>query len=157
MARPLPHRARWVSTAFLSLIAVKCCDRCLIPRQSIHPVPAEPERNPALQHPVTLAVATRSHGLAAWHDTCTGCGMKQPRRESVMSSVLLRRKGFTGAGQWEGMVGVREGHHRSGPTGEWSLSSHSPGQEPQVVGLEDLLRLRREAGDAGGLDGELPS
>jgi len=81
--------------------------------------------------------------------------MKQPQRGSVMSSRLLRRKGFTGAGQWEGIVGVGEGNYGSGPAGEWSLSSHSPGQEPWSLGFEELARLRREAGDADGLDGEL--
>jgi len=54
-------------------------------------------------------------------------------------------------------VGVREGDHGSGPAGEWSLSSHSPGQEPWSVEFEELVRLRREAGDADGLDGELSS
>jgi hypothetical protein len=78
-------------------------------------------------------------------------------RRSVMSSRLLRRKGFTGAGQSEGIVGVREGNHGRGPAGEWSLSSHSPGQEPWSVEFEELVRLRREAGDADGLDGELTS
>jgi hypothetical protein len=49
---------------------------------------------------------------------------------------------------------AREGDHGSGPAEDWSLSSHSPGQEPWIVGLEELLRLRREAGDDG-LAGEL--
>ena len=81
--------------------------------------------------------------------------MKQPRRGSVISSRLLRRKGFTGAGQWEGAIGVRERDYGSGPAEERSLSSHSPGQEPWSLGFEALARLRREAGDADGLDGEL--
>ena len=81
--------------------------------------------------------------------------MKQTRRAAMMSSRLLRRKGFTGAGQWEGMIDVREGHHASGLAEEWSLSSHSSGQEPWSLGFEELARLRREAGDADGLDGEL--
>ncbi len=81
--------------------------------------------------------------------------MKQPRRGSVMSSRLLRRKGFTGAGQLEEMVGVREGNYGRGLSEEWSLSSHSPGQEPWSLGFEELARLRREAGDVDGLDGEL--
>ena len=110
-----------------------------------------------MQHPVMLAVAKHSHARIVWHDTCGGCGMKQPRRELVTSSRLLRRKGFTGAGQSEGIVGVREGDHGRGPAGEWSLSSHSPGQEPWSVEFEELVRLRREAGDADGLDGELTS
>ena len=109
------------------------------------------------QHPMMLTVAKHSHAGIVWHDTCSGYGLKQPRRESVMSSRLLRRKGFTGAGQWEGIVGVGEGNNGSGPAGEWSLSSHSPGQEPWSLGFEELARLRREAGNADGLDGELTS
>jgi hypothetical protein len=50
---------------------------------------------------------------------------------------------------------VCEGEHGSGPEEEWSLTSHSPGQEPWVVGLEELLRLQRAAGDDDGLAGEL--
>jgi len=46
-------------------------------------------------------------------------------------------------------MAVREGNHGSGPAEEWSLSSHSPGQEPWIVGLEELFRLQREAGDDG--------
>ena len=83
--------------------------------------------------------------------------MKRPQRGLVTSSRLLRRKGFTGAGQGEGITGVREGNHGSGPAGGWSLVSHSPGQEPWFPGFEELARLRREAGDADGLAGELPS
>ena len=52
-------------------------------------------------------------------------------------------------------MAVQEGGRGSGPAEEWSLSSHSPGQEPWVVGLEELVRLQREAGDADGLAGEL--
>ena len=109
----------------------------------------------ALQIAVIPAVAKCDHFCAIWHDACTEWGMKQPRRGSVMSSRLLRRKGFTGAGQREGTIGVREGDHGSGPAEGWSLSSHSPGQEPWSLGFEELARLRREAGDADGLDGEL--
>jgi len=74
-----------------------------------------------------------------------------------MSSRLLRRKGFTAAGRWEGTTGFWQGDHGSEPAEEWSLSSHSPGQEPWFLRFEELARLRREAGDADGLDGELTS
>ena len=50
---------------------------------------------------------------------------------------------------------VREGDHGSGPLEEWSLVSHSPGQEPWIVGLEELVLLRHAAGDDDGLAGEL--
>jgi len=82
--------------------------------------------------------------------------MKQPRRGSAMSSRLLRRKWFTGAGQREAIAGVREGDHGSGAAAEWDLVSHSLGQEPWFRELEELVRLQREAGNADGLDGELP-
>jgi hypothetical protein len=49
---------------------------------------------------------------------------------------------------------VWEGEHGHAPTGEWSLLSHSSGQEPWAVGLDELIRLQREAGDADGLVGE---
>ncbi len=42
---------------------------------------------------------------------------------------------------WEGDLG-------NGPAETWSLLRHSPGQEPKTVGLEELYRLRREAGNA---------
>ena len=38
---------------------------------------------------------------------------------------------------------------------EWSLTSHSPGQEPWIVGLAELDRLKHAAGDDDGLTGEL--
>ena len=43
----------------------------------------------------------------------------------------------------------------SGSAQEWSLLSHSSGQEPWVLGLEELFRLQREAGDADGPAGDL--
>jgi len=52
-------------------------------------------------------------------------------------------------------MAVREGDYGSGPAKEWSLFSHSPGQEPMIVGLEELYRLRREAGNADGPAEEL--
>jgi len=52
-------------------------------------------------------------------------------------------------------MAVREGDHGSGPAQEWSLLSHSSGQEPWVLGLEELFRLQRAAGDADGPAGEL--
>ena len=45
--------------------------------------------------------------------------------------------------------------HGREPDEKWSLFSHSPGQEPWIVGLEELTRLQRAAGDADGLAGEL--
>ena len=53
------------------------------------------------------------------------------------------------------LMEVWEGAHGSGPDKEWSLTSHSPGQEPWIVRLEELLRLQRAAGDDDGLAGEL--
>jgi hypothetical protein len=108
-----------------------------------------------LQHPLMLAVVRHSQAPDVWHNICRTSGMKQLRRGSVMSSRLLRRKGFTDAGQWERVVSVTEGHYGSGPAEDWSLSSHSPGQEPWSLKFEELVRLRREAGDADGIDGEL--
>ena len=52
-------------------------------------------------------------------------------------------------------MAAREGDHGSGTAQEWSLISHSSGQEPWVSGLEELLRLQREAGNADGPAGEL--
>ena len=72
----------------------------------------------------------------------------------VTSSRLRRQNQSCGAGQMEDRMAVREGEHGSGPVDEWSLSSHSPGQEPWIVGLEELFRFQREAGDDG-LAGEL--
>jgi hypothetical protein len=57
--------------------------------------------------------------------------------------------------QPEGLLTVREDDHDRGPKEEWSLTSHSPGQEPWIVGLEELLRLQRAAGEDDGLAGEL--
>jgi hypothetical protein len=42
---------------------------------------------------------------------------------------------------WEGDLG-------NGPAETWSLLKHSPGLEPKTVGLEELCRLQREAGNA---------
>ncbi len=131
--------------------------RCLILRQSSPCLQSGQERGPTLQHPVMQAVARRSHAPIAWHDMCTRCGMRQPRPELMPSSRLLWRKGFTGSGQRERIVGIRQGDHGSGSAEEWSLASHSRGQEPWSLGFKELVRLQREAGDADGLDGELPS
>ena len=49
----------------------------------------------------------------------------------------------------------REGDYGSGPAEEWSLTSHSPGQEPWILGLEEMVLLQRAAGDDDGLAGEL--
>ena len=77
------------------------------------------------------------------------------RRPGLVTSSRLRlRSQSSGAGQMEDGKAVRERDPSSGPVEEWSLSSHSPGQEPWIVGLEELFRLQREAGDDG-LAGEL--
>jgi len=75
----------------------------------------------------------------------------------VTSSKLLRRKGFTAAGRWEGTTEFWQSDYNGEPAEEWNLSSHSPGQEPWYLGFEELARLQREAGDADGLDDELTS
>jgi hypothetical protein len=54
----------------------------------------------------------------------------------------------TGTGQREGLMAVLTGTHSKESTHEWSLLSHSSGQEPWILGLEELFRLQREAGDA---------
>jgi len=77
------------------------------------------------------------------------------RRGLVKSYGLLRQSQSSGAGEAEGAMAFWEGDHGSGLAEEWSLTSHSPGQEPWVVGLEELVRLQREAGDADGPAGEL--
>jgi hypothetical protein len=51
-------------------------------------------------------------------------------------------------------MAVRKGDLGNGPAEGWSLFSHSPGPERRVIGLEELDRLQREAGDDG-LAGEL--
>jgi len=73
----------------------------------------------------------------------------------VMSYGFLRRNQPTVVGTIGGTMAVWEGDHGNAPAEEWSLLTHSPGQEPWVVGLEELLRLQREAGDADGLAGEV--
>ena len=50
---------------------------------------------------------------------------------------------------------VWEGAHGSRPDKEWSLTSHSPGQEPWMLGLEEMVLLQRAAGEDDGLAGEL--
>jgi hypothetical protein len=45
---------------------------------------------------------------------------------------------------------IWEGDFGNGPAETWSLLRHSAGQEPKNVGLEELYRLRREAGNADG-------
>jgi hypothetical protein len=49
---------------------------------------------------------------------------------------------------WEGDLG-------NGPAETWSLLRHSSGLEPKAVGLEELYRLRREAGNAASSADEL--
>jgi len=82
--------------------------------------------------------------------------MDTGRRGLVMSSRLRRQRQPTGAEQPEGMMAVRKGDLGNGPAEGWSLFSHSPGPERRVIGLEELDRLQREAGDDG-LAGEWAS
>jgi hypothetical protein len=113
----------------------KCCGYCLILRQSFHPSSAGSGRGSLPQHPVIVAVAGHSYVGIAWHGMCIkGRGMDT---------------------QPEGMMSVREDGHASGQADEWSLSSHSPGQEPWIVGLEKLVLLQRADGNDDGLAGEL--
>jgi hypothetical protein len=67
----------------------------------------------------------------------------------VTSSMLRRHIQSSGARQTEDGMAALEGDPGRGPAEKWSLSSHSPGQEPWIVGLEELFRLQREAGDDG--------
>jgi hypothetical protein len=46
------------------------------------------------------------------------------------------------------MMVIREGDLGNGPAETWSMLRHSSGPEPEGVGLEELYRLRREAGNA---------
>jgi hypothetical protein len=55
----------------------------------------------------------------------------------------------------EGLLTVREDDQDRGPAEEWSLTSHSPGQEPWILGLEEMVLLQRAAGEDDGLAGEL--
>jgi hypothetical protein len=48
----------------------------------------------------------------------------------------------------EDTVVIWEGDFDNGSAETWSLTKHSSGQEPKAVGLEELCRLRREAGNA---------
>ena len=57
--------------------------------------------------------------------------------------------------QPDGVMAGREGNHGSGPAEKWSLSLHSPGQEPWIMGLEELILLQRADGNDDGLAGEL--
>ena len=80
--------------------------------------------------------------------------MNTKRRWLMTSRGLRRLIEPTYAGQSVGLVAAREGDYGSRPAQEWSLRRHSSGQEPWVLGLEELLRLQREAGNADGLAGE---
>jgi hypothetical protein len=83
--------------------------------------------------------------------------MNRLRQELVTSSKMLRRREFAAAGRWEGTTELWPSDYNGELAEEWSLSSHSPGQEPWCLGFEELARLQREAGDADGLDDELTS
>jgi hypothetical protein len=43
---------------------------------------------------------------------------------------------------------IREGALCNGSAEAWTLLRHSPGPEPRAVGVEELYRLRCEAGNA---------
>jgi len=45
--------------------------------------------------------------------------------------------------------------HGGMPAEEWSLTSHSPGQERWILKIEELVRLQYDAEDDDGLAGEL--
>ena len=83
--------------------------------------------------------------------------MNRLRRESMTSSKMLRRKEFATAGRWEGTTEFWQNGYDGEPAEEWSLSLHSPGQEPRCRRFEELARLQREAGDADSLYEELTS
>ena len=68
---------------------------------------------------------------------------------------VTRAASASGALLTDDLMTVWEGGIGSGPKGEWNLASHSSGQEPMVVGLDELDRLRREAGNADGAVDEL--
>jgi hypothetical protein len=53
------------------------------------------------------------------------------------------------------MTFAPSGGHGSRPEEEWSLTAHSPGQEPWVLKVEELVLLGRAAGDDDGMAGEL--
>ena len=57
--------------------------------------------------------------------------------------------------QPEGLLTVRGDDHSRGPAEEWSLTSHSSGQEPWILGLEEMVLLQHAAGEDDGLAGEL--
>ena len=62
---------------------------------------------------------------------------------------------FAGTAQDAGN-GVRSEKDRgSGLEEKWSLTAHSPGQEPWILSLEQSVLLSRAAGDDDGLAGEL--
>jgi|GEM_PF-1444423 hypothetical protein len=52
-------------------------------------------------------------------------------------------------------MAVRDGGSGDRPMEEWSLTSHSSGQEPWILKLEELMRLQYDAGDDDGMAGEL--
>jgi len=72
----------------------------------------------------------------------------KPRRELVMLSGLLRQSQPTDAQRPKELMAIQDGDHGIGPAEEWSMRSHSSGLEPWIVGLEELYRLRRMAGNA---------
>ena len=103
-----------------------------------------------------LALTENGRTGTIWHDKCMmSCGMNSRRWWQVTFLGSRREKPSTGAGQPDDVISVRGGASGSGPAREWSLLSHSSGQEPWVLGLEQLFRLQREAGDADGPAGEL--
>jgi hypothetical protein len=83
--------------------------------------------------------------------------MNRLRQELVTSSKTLRRNGIAAARRWEATTEFWQNDYDGEPAEEWSLSLHSPGQEPRCLRFEELARLQREAGDADSLYEELTS
>ena len=69
-----------------------------------------------------------------------------------MSARRLEQHQFVLLARLEGGTTAQVNCLGNEPLDGWSLSSHSPGQEPWVLGLEELYRLQREAGNADSLD-----
>lgn len=136
MARPLPHRH--------SLIASRCCE--LLPDSTtVHPPSRAGERlGAATSCDAGSCQAQPRPDYLAWHV-----------QNRVAMHSLPRQNQSNNAGTTGGIMAVPEGDHGGGPAEEWSLSSHSPGQEPWILGLEELLRLQRATRNDDGLTSEL--
>jgi hypothetical protein len=129
---------------------------CSFLRQSVPCQQHGQGSNPVLQDPVLLALAENCRARNVWHDMCTeGCCMNTIPRWLLTLRGLRRRMQPTGTQQPESVMIALASTPGRASTHEWSLHSHSPGQEPWVLGLQELFRLQREAGDADGPVGEL--